>query len=73
VGCQMAKTKDFAASAELLRANAPDYPASASAQFAVGRASQAAGDKDAAAQAFHKALELDPQFKKVTDGLNALR
>ena len=73
VGYQMAKTKDFAASAELLRANAADYPASASAQFGLGRALQAAGDKDGAAQTFRKALELDPQFKKATDGLNALR
>jgi tetratricopeptide (TPR) repeat protein len=73
VGYQMAKTKDFAASAELLRANAVDYPASASAQFGLGRALQAAGDEDGAAQAFRKALELNPQFKKATDGLNALR
>ena len=73
VGYQMAKTKDFAASVELLKANAVDYPASASAQFGVGRALQAAGDNDRAAQAFRKALELDPQFKKATDGLNALR
>jgi hypothetical protein len=73
VGYQMAKTKDFAASVELLKANAADYPASASAQFGVGRALQAAGDNDGAAQAFHKALALDPQFKKATDGLNALR
>jgi tetratricopeptide (TPR) repeat protein len=73
VGYQMAKTKDFAASVELLRPNAADYPASASAQFGVGRALQAAGDNDGAAQDFRKALELDPQFKKATDGLNALR
>jgi len=73
VGYQMAKTNDFAASVELLKANAADYPASARAQFGVGRALQAAGDNDGAAHAFHKALELDPQFKKATDGLNALR
>jgi hypothetical protein len=73
VGYQMAKTKDFAASVELLKANAVDYPASASAQFGVGRALQAAGDNDGAAQSFRKSLALDPQFKKATDGLNALR
>ena len=73
VGYQMAKTKDFSASVELLQANAADYPESASAQFGIGRALQAAGDKEGAAQAFRKALELDPRFNKATDGLNALR
>ncbi len=72
-GYQMAKTKDFASAIELLRANAADYPASASAQYGVGRALQAAGDAEGAAKAFHAALQLDPQFKKATDGLNALR
>jgi tetratricopeptide (TPR) repeat protein len=73
VGYQMAKTKDFPAAIELLRTNAADYPASASAQFGLGRALQAAGDIEAAATAFRAALQLDPEFKKATDGLNALR
>jgi TolA-binding protein len=73
VGYQMAKTKDFAASIELLRANAADYPTSASAQFGLGRALQASGDTDGARKAFSTALQIDPQFKKATEGLNALR
>lgn len=73
IGYQMAKTKDFNSSIALLKANAADYPASASAQFGVGRALQAAGKTDDAAQAFHAALGIDPKFQKATDGLNALR
>ncbi len=73
VGYQMAKTKDYAASIELLKANAADYPKSASAQFGLGRALQASGDIDAARKAFSTAIQIDPQFKKATEGLNALR
>jgi hypothetical protein len=73
IGYQMAKTKDYDAAIELLSANAIDYPKAASAQFGLGRALQAAGKTDAAAKAFRAALEIDPQFKKATDGLNALR
>lgn len=73
VGYQMAKTKDYDSSIALLKANAADYPASASAQFGVGRALQAAGKTDEAAQAFQAALQIDPKFQKATDGLNALR
>ncbi|HVW10849.1 MAG TPA: hypothetical protein VHC90_19820 [Bryobacteraceae bacterium] len=73
IGYQMAKTKDYAASIELLRANADDYPASASARFGLGRALQASGDIAGATAAFQTALKIDPQFKKATDGLNALR
>ncbi|HVV44772.1 MAG TPA: tetratricopeptide repeat protein [Bryobacteraceae bacterium] len=73
IGYQMAKTKDYPASIELLRANTEDYPNSASAQFGLGRALQASGDSAGAAKAFQQALKIDPQFKKATDGLNALR
>lgn len=73
VGYQMAKTGDYPASIELLQANAADYPDSASAQFGLGRAYKAAGDREHAKQAFDKALQIDPGFKKATDGLNALR
>jgi len=73
VGYQMAKTKDFVTSIALLRANAADYPASASAEFGLGRALQASGDTDGAGQAFRAALRIDPAFQKATDGLNALR
>jgi tetratricopeptide (TPR) repeat protein len=58
---------------ELLKANAGDYPASASAQFGLGRAYEAAGDMASARAAFSRALKIDPNFRKATDGLNALR
>jgi tetratricopeptide (TPR) repeat protein len=69
----MAKMGDYAASIELLKANAADYPSSASSQFGLGRAYTAAGNSELAKQAFEKALQIDPTFKKATDGLNALR
>ncbi|HXE63905.1 MAG TPA: hypothetical protein VN519_10220, partial [Bryobacteraceae bacterium] len=46
IGYQMAKTKDYPSSIELLRENAADYPNSASAQFGLGRALQASGDSE---------------------------
>ena len=73
MGYQMVKMGDFPSAIELLKANATDYPQSASAQFGLGRAYKAAGRLDAAEAAFKKALEIDPKFKKATDGLNALR
>ena len=73
IGYQMAKTKDYPSSIELLHANTVDYPNSASAQFGLGRALQASGDAAGATKAFQDALKIDPQFKKATDGLNALR
>jgi Tetratricopeptide repeat len=73
VGYQMAKMGDYATSVQLLKANASDYPDSASAQFGLGRAYKAAGDLEHAKDAFVRALQIDPNFKKATDGLNALR
>ena len=73
VGYQMAKMGDYATSVQLLKANALDYPNSASAQFGLGRAYKAAGDLEHAKDAFDRALQIDPNFKKATDGLNALR
>lgn len=64
---------DYATSVQLLKANASDYPNSASAQFGLGRAYNAAGDLKHAKDAFDRALQIDPNFKKATDGLNALR
>jgi hypothetical protein len=73
VGYQMAKMGDYAASIELLKANAADYPKSASSQYGLGRAYTAAGNSDLAKHAFERALQIDPNFKKATEGLNALR
>jgi hypothetical protein len=73
IGYQMAKMSDFNGAVELLKANAADYPNSASAQFGLGRAYKAAGDMENARAAFQNALKIDPAFKKATDGLNALR
>ena len=73
VGYQMAKMEDYATSVQLLKANASDYPNSASAQFGLGRAYKAAGDLAHAKDAFDRALQIDPNFKKATDGLDALR
>ncbi len=73
IGYQMVKMGDFPGAIELLKANAADYPKSASAQFGIGRAYKAAGDATNARACFQKALEIDPSFKKASDGLNALR
>jgi tetratricopeptide (TPR) repeat protein len=73
IGYQMAKMGDYHAAIELLRANAADYPRSSSAQYGLGRAYKAAGDLEHARAAFQKALQIDPAFKKASDGLNALR
>jgi Tfp pilus assembly protein PilF len=64
---------DHKAAIELLAANAGGHPASASAQFGLGRAYQAAGDAENAKLHFRKALEIDPNYRKASDGLNALR
>ena len=73
IGYQMAKMKDFNAAIELLAANAADYPSSASAQFGLGRAYRAAGDAEQAKQHFGRALRIDPNFKKASQGLDALK
>ncbi len=46
IGFRMVKKGDYRGAIELLKANAADYPHSASAQFGIGRAYQAAGDKE---------------------------
>jgi hypothetical protein len=73
IGYQMVKVSDFHGAIELLKANATDYPRSASAQYGLGRAYNAAGDSANARASFQKALAIDPNFKKASDGLNALR
>ena len=73
IGYQMVKMGDFNGAIQLLAANANDYPKSASAQFGLGRAYTASGDPKKARDHFQKALEIDPNFKKATDGLNALK
>ena len=73
IGYQMVKMGDFRGAIDLLTANAADYPKSASAQFGLGRAYKAVGDFENARSHFHKALEIDPNFKKASDGLDALK
>jgi tetratricopeptide (TPR) repeat protein len=73
IGYQMAKMSDFNGAVELLTANAEAHPTSASAQYGLGRAYQGASDTEHARAAFQRALELDPKYKKASDGLNALR
>jgi hypothetical protein len=73
IGYQMVKMDDFHGAIELLTANAADYPKSAGAQYGLGRAYKAAGNVATARASFQKALEIDPNFKKASDGLNALR
>jgi hypothetical protein len=73
IGYQMLKMSAFDSAIKLLAANAQDYPKSASAQFGLARAYKAAGDSDQARAHFQKALEIDPNFKKASDGLNALK
>lgn len=73
IGYQMSKMDDHKGAIVLLKANAADYPQSASSQYGLGRAYKAAGDLENAQSAFRRALQLDPTFKKASDGLNALR
>jgi hypothetical protein len=73
IAYQMVKMGDFRGPIELLTANALDYPKSASAEFGLGRAYKAAGNLENARIHFQKALEMDPNFRKASDGLNALR
>jgi tetratricopeptide (TPR) repeat protein len=73
IGYQIAKMGDFNGALQLLTANASDYAKSASAQFGLGRAYKAAGDLGNARIHFQKALQIDPSFRKATDGLNALK
>jgi tetratricopeptide (TPR) repeat protein len=73
IGYQIIKMGDFPSAIELLKANATDYPQSPSAQYGLGRAYKAAGDVGHARAAFRQALQIDPAFKKASDGLNALR
>jgi hypothetical protein len=73
IGYQMAKMHDFNGAVQLLAGNARDYPSSASAEFGLGRAYQAAGDMANAKVAFESALRIDPHFKKASEGLNALK
>jgi tetratricopeptide (TPR) repeat protein len=73
IGYQMVKMDDFHGAIELLTANAADYPKSASAELGLGRAYKASGDLQNARIHFQKALEIDPNFKKASDGLNALK
>jgi hypothetical protein len=73
IGYQMVKMQDYNGAIVLLQANARDYPNSASAQYGLGRAYKAAGDSKNARTSFQNALELDPGFKKATQGLEALR
>jgi hypothetical protein len=73
VGYQMVKMSDVKGAIALLGANAADYPHSASAQFGLGRADEAAGDRSSAKRAFQKALRVDPNFTRASDGLKAVR
>jgi len=73
IGYQMVKMGDYRGAIELLKANASDYPKSASAQFGLGRAYGAAGQVEEAKAAMRKALEIDPKFTKASKGLDALK
>jgi tetratricopeptide (TPR) repeat protein len=73
IGYQMVKMGDYPGSIELLKANASDYPQSASAQYSLGRAYGAAGQKPAARAGMRRALQIDPKFTKASSGLDALR
>ena len=72
IGYQIVKMGDYKAAIDLLRANAADYPASASARFGLGRAYKAAGDLINARESFLLALQVDPKFKRASDELSTL-
>ena len=73
IGYQIVKMGDFKAGIELLHANAADYPRSASAQYALGRAYKAAGKPALARKSFEKALQIDPTFHKARDAMKSGR
>lgn len=73
IGYQMTKMGDYPGSIALLKANAADYPQSASAQFSLGRAYGASGRTEEAKAAMRRALKIDPKFTKARSGLDALR
>ena len=72
IGYQMSKMGDYNAAIDLLTANAADYPKAASAQFGLGRAYNAAGNKDKAREAFQKALQIDPKCSGAKNALDTL-
>jgi pimeloyl-ACP methyl ester carboxylesterase len=56
----------------ILRLNVEAFPASANAHDSLGEALLAAGDRDGAAVAYRKALEIDPAFESARKALEAL-
>jgi tetratricopeptide (TPR) repeat protein len=72
-GYQMLKMTAIPAALALLEANAADYPTTADAHFALGRALNTAGQPAKAKTELQRALALDPAHKRAAEALNGLR
>lgn len=69
IGYQMVKMGDHRAAVALLEANARDYPAAPTSAFGLGRAYEAAGEKEKARAEYRRALRLKPDYKRAADAL----
>lgn len=71
IGFQVLKMGEHASAIALLEANAADYPSSANAAFALGRAYRTAGNVKKAREEFERALKLDPNHKRAKEAMKA--
>ena len=72
IGYQALKMGEADQAVALLRANAADYPTSASSAFGLGRALAGVGDVTAAKAEYQRALELDPEYQRAREALDSL-
>lgn len=73
IGYQMLKMGDHGTAIALLEANVADYPRSASAAFALGRAYRIAGNVEKARKELERALKLDPNHERAAEALKLLK
>jgi hypothetical protein len=73
VGYQCLKMGHTDTAIALLTLNVRDNPHSARAHFGLGRAFEAAGNRESAAREYRAALSIDPTFTRARTALDALR
>jgi hypothetical protein len=71
-GYQILKMKEIPAAVALLEVNTRDYPNIAAARFGLGCAYKTAGEMAKAKAELHRALELDPTYKRAAEMLKSL-
>jgi tetratricopeptide (TPR) repeat protein len=71
-GYQILKMKEIPAAIALLEANARDYPGIAAAHFGLGRAYKTASETTKGKAELHRALALDPTYKRAAEMLKTL-